>query len=90
MTRKNGDEFQTERRLLGMEIFKYPKEQMMLERLLERLEYCEPILEHNIEQKEHSLNTKPNINEDTTLIAHCRNALIQNSLFTSLPSELWK
>ena len=32
MTRKNGDRIETELRILGMEIFKYLKEQMMLER----------------------------------------------------------
>ena len=90
MTRKNGDRIETERRILGMEIFKYLKEQMMLERLLSRLEYCEPFLDHIIEQKQHSLNTKPNINVDTMVIAHCRNELIQNLHFTSLPSYLLK
>ena len=49
-----------------MELFKYLKEQMVLERLLSRLEYCEPLLEHITDQKQHSLNTKPNINVDTT------------------------
>ena len=60
MTPKNGDGIETERRLLGMEIFKYLKEQMMQERLLSRLEYCKSLLVHITEQKQHSLNTKPN------------------------------
>ena len=63
---------------------------MILERLLSGLEYCEPLQEHITEQKKHSLNTQPNIKVDTMVIVHCRNELIQNSHFTSLPSYLWK
>ena len=73
-----------------MDILKYLKEHMMMETLPSRLEFCEPLLEHISEQKQHSLKIKPNINLDTTVTAHCRNELIQISHVTSLSTYLWK
>ena len=89
MTPKNGDGIETERRLLGMEIFKYLKEQMVQERLLSRLEYCNSLLVHITEQNNtHLIQNQTNV--DATVIAHCRNELTQSSHFTSLPSYLRK